>query len=104
VSVWKDARELGRRAAEVAVALARGRPGSEIPGATRFRGGARGRAVDAILLSPIAITRDNLDTVIEAGWVSRETVCRGVPSRASQPARRASEPALRAGPPRACLD
>lgn len=104
VSVWKDARALGRRAAEVAVALARGRRGSEIPGATRFRGGARGRAVDAILLSPIAITRDNLDMVIEAGWVSRETVCRGVPSRASQPAKRASEPALRAGPPRACLD
>jgi D-xylose transport system substrate-binding protein len=35
-------------------------------------------AVDAILLRPIAITRDNLRLVIDAGWVSRATVCRGV--------------------------
>ncbi len=78
VSVWKDARVLGRHAAEVAVALARGTPGREIAGARPFRGGARGRAVEAILLSPIAITRENLAVVIDAGWVSREAVCRGV--------------------------
>lgn len=84
VSVWKDARTLGRRAAAVVVALARGKSGSEIPGAKPFRGGARGRAVDAILLSPVAITRENLAVVIDAGWVSRETVCRGV-SAASGP-------------------
>jgi D-xylose transport system substrate-binding protein len=34
--------------------------------------------IDAILLQPIAITRANLDVVIDAGWVSRDVVCRGV--------------------------
>jgi D-xylose transport system substrate-binding protein len=78
VSVWKDARQLGRTAARVAIALAGGATGAEIDGATRYRGGPHGMAVNAILLRPIAITRDNLRLVIDAGWVSRATVCRGV--------------------------
>ena len=78
VSVWKDARVLGRRAAEIALALAAGEKASALPGATRFSGGARGQAVDAILLEPLAITRENLSAVIDAGWVPRATVCRGV--------------------------
>ena len=76
VSVWKDARELGSRAARVAVALARGRAGHEIPGAATWSGGPRGVAVEAILLKPLPITRENLEVVIEAGWVDRATVCR----------------------------
>ena len=78
VSVWKDARVLGRRAAEIALALAAGEKASALPGATRFSGGSRGQAVDAILLEPLAITRENLSAVIDAGWVPRATVCRGV--------------------------
>jgi D-xylose transport system substrate-binding protein len=31
-----------------------------------------------MLLTPVAVTKDNLDVVISAGWVSRDVVCRGV--------------------------
>jgi D-xylose transport system substrate-binding protein len=76
LSVWKDARSLGRRAAEVALALARGTPAAQLPGVVSFRAGPRGVPVDAILLEPQAITRERLDVVIDAGWVPRQTVCR----------------------------
>ena len=78
VSVWKDARALGTRAAEVAVALASGTPADEIPGAERWTDGPRGVAVDALLLAPVAITKERLATVIDAGWVPRAVVCSGV--------------------------
>jgi D-xylose transport system substrate-binding protein len=78
VSVWKDSRELGRRAAAAAVKLAGGASPATIDGVARWSGGPRGAVIDAILLQPIAITRANLDVVIDAGWVSRDVVCRGV--------------------------
>ena len=34
----------------------------------------------AILLTPVPITQDNLDVVIQAGWVPKDVVCRGVKS------------------------
>ncbi|MEE9609105.1 MAG: substrate-binding domain-containing protein [Myxococcota bacterium] len=78
VSVWKDSRRLGETAARVAVALAQGRRGDEIDGSVRWSAGPRGVVLDAILLSPVAITRQRLDVVIDAGWVDRESVCRDV--------------------------
>ncbi|MBW2274810.1 MAG: D-xylose ABC transporter substrate-binding protein [Deltaproteobacteria bacterium] len=78
VSVWKDARSLGAEAARVAVSLGRGGVPGEVSGAGRFSSGPRAVPVDAILLAPLPITRDNLDVVIDTGWVPRETVCRGV--------------------------
>ena len=76
VSVWKDARALGTRAAEVALALADGVAPDAIPGARTFRGGAQGVPVPAVLLEPVAITRANLALVIDAGWIAREVACR----------------------------
>jgi D-xylose transport system substrate-binding protein len=81
VSVWKDSRDLGRRAAEIAVVLAGGATLDEVPGAIVWSNGPRGIDMNAILLEPIPITRDNLDVVIDAGWVSREVVCQGVEPR-----------------------
>jgi len=80
VSVWKDARELGRRAAEIAVLLARGTRPDQIPGVQKFRvpGDPRGTVVNAVLLRPIPITRDNLNIVLEAGWITKEALCQGV--------------------------
>jgi D-xylose transport system substrate-binding protein len=78
VTVWKDSRALGRRAARVALELAAGTALEDIEGATSWTKGRRGTALPAILLEPLAITRDDLDVVIDAGWVSREVVCRGV--------------------------
>lgn len=86
VSVWKDVRVLGAKAAEVAVLLAQGTALDAVPGATIFTGGPRAIPMHSILLAPIAITRDNLDIIIDAGWVSREVVCHGVdPASATAP-------------------
>lgn len=78
VSVWKDARSLGRVAARVALALAAGRPASDIEGVRPWAGGPRAVSVPSLLLEPIAITRDNLEIVLEAGWVSRAALCADV--------------------------
>ena len=77
VSVWKDARELGKAAADIAVALANG---EKIGNAIKWSGGPKGVAMDAILLKPVPITRANLKVVIEAGWVDKQVVCQGVDS------------------------
>jgi len=78
VSVWKDARALGKAAGEVAVQLAKGMKGSEVKGAIKWSGGAKGVEMDAMLLAPVPITHDNLNVVIDAGWVSKAVVCQGV--------------------------
>ena len=77
VSVWKDARELGKAAANIAVALAKG---EKISSAIKWSGGPKGVAMEAILLKPVPITRANLNVVIEAGWVKKQVVCQGVGS------------------------
>ena len=78
VSVWKDARELGRRAAEIAMELAGGKKMTDISGATTFDGGPKKQKMTSLFLTPIAITKDNLGTVIDAGWVTKDVVCQGV--------------------------
>jgi D-xylose transport system substrate-binding protein len=78
VSVWKDARELGKKAAEIAIELAGGKSLDQVTGATKFNGGPKGVEMNAVLLAPVAITKDNLDVVIDAGWVSKDVVCQGV--------------------------
>ncbi|MGF0537416.1 D-xylose ABC transporter substrate-binding protein [Agrobacterium sp. ES01] len=78
VSVWKDARELGKNAAEIAVMLAEGKTMDEIPGVEDFSGGPKGVAMKSVFLKPVPITKDNLDVVVDAGWISKEEVCQGV--------------------------
>jgi D-xylose transport system substrate-binding protein len=80
VSVWKDARLLGSNAARIAVELGKGTGVGQIPGATIFTGGPKHLPIHALLLTPVAITRSNLDVVLDAGWVTRAEVCKGVPS------------------------
>ena len=75
VSVWKDSRELGKTAAIVAVALAKGQ---KPQGASVFNGGERKVAMQSILIKPQPITADKLDVVIASGWVSKDVVCKGV--------------------------
>ncbi len=79
VSVWKDARELGRAAGEAAVLLAQGTPLEEIPNTVTFES-PDGNELISILLEPIPITEDNLDVVIDAEWITQEEVCQGVPA------------------------
>lgn len=80
VSVWKDSRALGKVAAEAAVALADGKDMASLEGVSKFNGGKKGVEMNAILLAPNPITRDNLNDVIDAGWITKDEVCAGVPA------------------------
>ena len=77
VSVWKDARELGKAAAEIASQLADGAEMSAISNAVKFKTPG-GNEMDSVFLTPVPITKDNLNVVIDAGWVTKEVVCQGV--------------------------
>jgi len=78
VSIWKDSRDLGKLAGESAVALAQGKKMTDIPGVKPFSGGAKGVTVNGVLLTPLAVTRDNLDAIVAKGWIKKEEVCAGV--------------------------
>jgi D-xylose transport system substrate-binding protein len=78
VSIWKDSRDLGKLAGESAVALASGKKMTEIPGVKPFSGGAKHVTVNSVLLTPLAVTRDNLDAIVGKGWITKEEVCAGV--------------------------
>ena len=78
VSIWKDSRALGKAAAEAAVAIADGKPMSSLPGVAKFNKGKKGVEMNAILLAPTPITKDTLNLVIDAGWISKDKACAGV--------------------------
>ncbi len=77
VSVWKDARDLGRAAAEIAVALARGTAMADIEGAAEWTSPG-GTTMTSRFLAPVPITAANLSTVVDAGWITQEALCQGV--------------------------
>ena len=77
VSVWKDARELGKRAAEIAVAMAEGTEMSEIEGAQEWESPG-GTMLWAQFLEPLPITKENLTAVVDAGWIEKDALCQGV--------------------------
>jgi D-xylose transport system substrate-binding protein len=78
VSVWKNATELGKVAAEIALELAKGTPMDQIKDSVMFNGGPKGVDMHSLFLSPIPISKDNLDVVIDAGWITKDAVCKGV--------------------------
>ena len=78
VSVWKDSRVLGAKAAEAAVMLADGKKLTELPGVAMFDKGKKAVKMNSILIAPDAITKDNLNDVIDAGWISKDKACAGV--------------------------
>ena len=78
VSVWKNARDLGKVAAEAANAIAEGTDPATLPGVTKFSGGAKGVEVNAILLNPTPITKDNINVAIDAGHITKDQACAGV--------------------------
>ncbi|WP_239495949.1 D-xylose ABC transporter substrate-binding protein [Yoonia maritima] len=77
VSVWKDARELGKAAGEIAVALAGGTAPADVDGAVTFTTPG-GNDMNAVFLSPVPVTADNLSVVVDAGWITQEALCQGV--------------------------
>lgn len=74
VTVWKNAKALGETAAKVAIEMAEGKP---VEGAIQYKTES-GKEQPAVLLTPVGVTRDNLDVVVKANWISKEKLCDGV--------------------------
>ncbi len=81
VDVWKDARMLGKSAGESAVALCNTPDISKIANTVQFQSPG-GNSMTSILLTPQAITKDNLNVVLDAGWIQKADLCKGVPTGA----------------------
>ncbi|QPH53070.1 D-xylose ABC transporter substrate-binding protein [Pontivivens ytuae] len=79
VSVWKDARDLGRAAGEIAVALAGGTDLADIEGVEQWTSPG-GTTMYAEFLEPVPVTAANLATVVDAGWITQEALCQNVPA------------------------
>ncbi|QOL80484.1 D-xylose ABC transporter substrate-binding protein [Pseudooceanicola spongiae] len=78
VSVWKDARDLGTAAAEIAVMLAgNGDDMTAVEGGQTWTSPA-GTEMTAKFLTPVPITKDNLTAVVDAGWITKDALCQGV--------------------------
>jgi D-xylose transport system substrate-binding protein len=91
VSVWKNAFALGETAGDIAMQLCGGtgpdavKAPADLPkaaapaslNATPFTTPG-GKTVNSVILTPTAITKDNLKDTIDAGWVTKDQVCAGV--------------------------
>jgi D-xylose transport system substrate-binding protein len=77
VDVWKDARLLGKTAGEAAAQLCKDKDVTKVSGTAPFKSPG-GNDLTSILLTPQPITKDNLNVVIDAGWTTKENVCKGV--------------------------
>ncbi len=73
VSVWKDARELGKAAGEIAATLIEG---GTVDGAAEWTSPA-GTTMQAKFLEPVPVTKDNLNVVLDAGWIGKDALCAG---------------------------
>jgi D-xylose transport system substrate-binding protein len=86
VDVWKDARLLGQAAGEAAVQLCNGTTLDKITtssGASaifKYTNKTTGTETDlnSVLIKPQAITKDNLQVVLDAKWIDKATLCKGV--------------------------
>jgi len=78
VSVWKDANELGTAAGKAALELCKN------PDVSKVTGAVPGKTVEGkldtsqVLLKPIPITKDNLQTVLDAKWITPAELCKDV--------------------------
>ncbi|WP_299413006.1 D-xylose ABC transporter substrate-binding protein [uncultured Sulfitobacter sp.] len=80
VSVWKDARALGREAGEIAVSLIKE---MEVDGAADWTSPS-GTTMTAKFLAPVPVTADNLSVVLDAGWIMKDVLCAGSDNAACQ--------------------
>lgn len=79
VDVWKDARMLGKAAGDAAVALCKDATIKNVSGVTQFMSPG-GNDMTSIFLQPQAITKDTLNVVLDAGWITKEALCKDVPA------------------------
>ena len=74
VTSWKNTYSLGQTAAKAAIEMAEGKP---VIGTKPYKT-PTGQTQPSILLTPVAITRDNLNLVLDAKWISKAELCDGV--------------------------
>ena len=79
VDVWKDARMLGKSAGESAIQLCKNSDPSKVTGTAKFTTPGN-NSLSSILLTPNPITKDNLNVVLDAGWITKADLCQGVPA------------------------
>jgi D-xylose transport system substrate-binding protein len=93
VDVWKNSNELGKVAGQAALDLCAGTAMADLaipdglidesvapadgPGVQEFETPG-GVTVNAFILQPTPITAENLDLVIDGGWITQEELCEGV--------------------------
>ena len=77
VDVWKDARLLGKTAGEAALQLCANPDISAVQGTAPFTSPG-GNDLTSLVLTPTPITQDNLNVVLDAGWIDQATLCQGV--------------------------
>jgi len=77
VSVWKNSIELGQAAGKAALELCKTKDISKVTGATATKT-TGGLASYSLLLKPIAITKDNLQVVLDANWITKDKLCKDV--------------------------
>jgi D-xylose transport system substrate-binding protein len=88
VSVWKNAFALGETAGNAAIQMCAGtkladiKAPSDLPDASKPADLAShpfttpgGKSVSSFILNPTPIKKDNLNAVIDAGWVTKDQVC-----------------------------
>jgi D-xylose transport system substrate-binding protein len=75
--VWKNSHDLGVAAGKAAVELGNGKTLLEVSGNKTFKTPS-GIDQPAILLTPIGIMKDNLNLVVDSGWITKEKLCDGV--------------------------
>ena len=78
VTVWKNSYDLGQAAAKAAIEMAESKP---VTGTKPFTT-PTGQMQPSILLTPIAITRDNLNLVLDFKWITKAELCDGVTENA----------------------
>jgi D-xylose transport system substrate-binding protein len=93
VSVWKNAFALGETAGSAAIQMCKGTALTDIKAPSDLPSGAApadlnshpfttpgGNTVNSFILTPTPITSDNLNLVIDSGWVTKDQVCTNVPA------------------------
>ncbi|MGA3056731.1 MAG: substrate-binding domain-containing protein [Candidatus Limnocylindrales bacterium] len=82
VDVWKDARLLGDATGQVAAQLAKGTKLADVTtdkyGPAKIFDTPGGNKINSILIIPQAITKDNLQVVLDAKWIDKATLCKDV--------------------------
>jgi len=77
VSVWKDSTELGTAAGKAALELCKNPDISKVTGAIPQKT-TGGLASYGLLLNPVPITKDNLQVVLDAKWITKDVLCKDV--------------------------